>query len=344
MRISRILLVMVCTLTLLVSPSLAKPGGQGDADRDFSCADSCHVGESGGQSSATIIIELDRTRVFTGQTISISVKVSGMELSKKGLVGVFLMTPVSNGVGKSIEHSGWTVIQDPNGGSNNFVEKPVLSSSQGATFTWIVRAPSETGMVSIDAAIHHGIDPNPDEIAYQATSGQPLSLEIEPMPDDLPRISADWKPVSNRMIGELMTINLETEDAETVEVEWRVGESGSVQSAEVTQAASGTWSFTLPATTDEANLSWRAMMSNPALEETTPWFTLSSIEPGYDIDEVALFMQSLAFGLLVAAMAIALQRRLVSSSKSPELAKLVSTLPELEDSEPTTPDYGGEMS
>ena len=85
-------------------------------------------------------------------------------------------------------------------------------------------------------------------------------------------------------------------------------------------------------------------MSNPALEETTPWFTLSSIEPGYDIDEVALFMQSLAFGLLVAAMAIALQRRLVSSSKSPELAKLVSTLPELEDSEPTTSDYGGEMS
>ena len=141
-----------------------------------------------------------------------------------------------------------------------------------------------------------------------------------------------------------MTINLETEDAEIVEVEWRVGESGSVQSAEVTQAASGTWSFTLPATTDEANLSWRAMMSNPALEETTPWFTLSSIEPGYDIDEVALFMQSLAFGLLVAAMAIALQRRLVSSSKSPELAKLASTLPELEDSEPTTPDYGGEMS
>ena len=340
MRISRIVLVMLCTLTLMVSPSLAKPGGQGDADRDFSCADSCHVGESGGQSSATIEIELDRDRVFAGQVISISVKVDNMQLSKKGLVGVFLMSPVSNGVGKSITDSGWTVIQDPNGGSNNFVEKPVLSSSQGATFTWIVRVPSEIGSVSIDAAIHHGADPNPDEIAFQATSGQPLSVEIESMPDDLPRLSPEWEPISSRLIGELSTIELETIDVETVEVEWRFEESGSIQHAEVSSGGSGRWSFLLPATTGEANLSWRVKLSNPALEETTPWFTLSSNDPSYDIDEFALFMQAFAFGLLVAAMAIALQRRTFSSSS--ELAQLASTITELDSQEESNPFSGGE--
>jgi len=344
MHPSRFLLVLLCAVTLLVSPSLAKPGGQGDADRDFSCADSCHVGESGGQSSATILIELDRDRVFTGQTISISVKVSGMELSKKGIVGVFLISPVSNGVGKSIEQSGWTVVQDPNGGSNNFVEKPVLSASQGATFTWIVRAPSETGLTNVDAAIHHGADPNPDDIAFQATSGQPLSIEIEPMPENLPRLSEGWEPVSSRMIGEPLTISLDTEDTDDVVVEWRMGDSGSIQNAEVSEGTLGKWSFTLPATTDEANLSWRAKMSNPALEETTPWFTLNSNAPGYDIDEVALVMQSLAFGLLVAAMVIAFQRRLASSTNSPELAKLAAEHPDVTDSDESTSDYGGELS
>ena len=142
---SRLILVFVCILMLSIPPSLAKPGGQGDGDRDFSCADSCHVGNSAVETSASMTMELDRIRVFTEQTISVTVKVSGMELSSKGLVGVFLLSSLSNEVGKSIEDTGWTIIQDPNGGENNYVEKPILSASQGASFTWILRAPSNVG-------------------------------------------------------------------------------------------------------------------------------------------------------------------------------------------------------
>jgi len=56
-------------------------------------------------------------------------------------------------------------------------------------------------------------------------------------------------------------------------------------------------------------LTWRAKLSNPALEEVTPWFTLSSSKPNYDIDERALMIQAIAGGILAAAIAIAMQRR-----------------------------------
>ena len=342
---SRLALVLLCILMLSIPPSLAKPGGQGDGDRDFSCAESCHVGNSGAESSATATIELDRSRVFTGQTISLSVKVSGMELSKKGLVGVFLLSSLSNGAGKSIEDSGWTIVQDPNGGDNNYVEKPVLSASQGATFTWVLRAPDNPNTVFVYTAIHHGSNPNPNDIAYQGSWEEPLTIEIEEMPENLPRLSKDWSPTSSRIIGQTTTIELTTEDADSLSVEWRLGDTGSIQTVDVSEDSEERWSFTLPATTDDSNLSWRAKMSNSALEETTPWFTLSSDEPPYDISESAMFMQALALGILVAAIAMAIQRRLARTQNSPELAQLTTSLPSIidiptSDSTPPLPETG----
>lgn len=331
---SRLTLVLLCILMLSMPPSLAKPGGQGDGDRDFSCAESCHVGNSGAESSATSTIELDRSRVFTGQTISLTVKVSGMELSKKGLVGVFLLSSLSNDVGKSIEDSGWTIVQDPNGGDNNYVEKPVLSASQGATFTWILRAPDNPNTFYVYSAIHHGSDPNPDDVAHQGSWEEPLVIDVEEMPENLPRLSEGWSPTSSRTIGQTTTIDLTTEYTDSVSVEWRSGESGSIQTVDVSEDSEGRWSFTLPATTDDSNLSWRAKMSNSALEETTPWFTISSDESPYDISESAMFMQALALGMLVAAIAMAIQRRLARTETSPELVQLATSLPSMIDIPP----------
>ena len=303
MKASRFLIIIFSGLMIVASPSLAKPGGQGDAERAFSCMDSCHIGSSGAASSATINIELDRERVFTGQLISLTIKTSGMELSKKGLVGVFLLSKE----GSSLDD--WKVVQDPNGGNNNYVEKPVFSSTQGATFTWILQAPDTNGNYSIDAAIHHGADPNPEEYAYLGRLTTPLQIEVEPMPEDLPRFSEGWKPTSSRDLGDETTITIETEDTDDLIVEWRTGSSETILETSLTKQGDGVWSFTLPASSVESNLTWRAKLSNPALEEITPWFTLSSSKPDYDIDELALMIQAIAGGILAAAIAIAMQRR-----------------------------------
>ena len=329
MKLFRFLLILFCAMMLSIAPSMAKPGGQGDADRAFSCIESCHVGTFSAESSATVVLELDRERVFTGQAIAVSVKVTEMQLSKKGLVGVFLGLPVSNDAGDSIEDVGWTIIQDPNGGTNNYVEKPVFSSTQGATYTWTLRAPSDVGTKQIDAAIHHGAQPNPDEFGYSTSATSPLSFEVEPMPENLPRLAEDWQPESKRLVGETSTISVDLEDTDELVIEWRIEETGAIQTATVEKKSSGTWSFELPATTDESNLSWRAKMSNPALEETTPWFTLSSTDPPYVVEETALILQALAFGILAAAIGIAMQRRFAASGKQPELAKLMTELPEM---------------
>lgn len=303
MKSSRLLLIFLFGLMIIASPSLAKSGGQGDAQRAFSCMDSCHIGSSGIDSSATIDIELDRERVFTGQLISLSIKASGMELSKKGLVGVFLLSNDSSPL------DDWKVVQDPNGGNNNYVEKPVFSSTQGATFTWILQAPDTNGTYIIDAAIHHGADPNPDEYAYLGRLTTPLQIEVESMPEDLPRFSDDWKTTSSRDLGDETTIIIETEDTDDLIVEWRTGSSETILEALLIKQGDGIWSFTLPASSVESNLTWRAKLSNPALEEITPWFTLSSNEPDYDIDERGLMIQAIAGGILAAAIAIAMQRR-----------------------------------
>lgn len=294
---------------IVASPSLAKPGGQGDAERAFSCMNSCHLGPSGTDSSATINIELDRERVFTGQLISLSIKTSGMELSKKGLVGVFLLS------NDGAPLADWEVVQDPNGGNNNYVEKPVFSSTQGATFTWTLRAPDTNGNYSIDAAVHHGADPNPDEYAYLGRLTTPLLIEVEPMPEDLPRFSEGWKPISSRDLGDETKIIIETEDTDDLIVEWRTDSSEAILEASLTKQGEGVWFFTLPASSVESNLTWRAKLSNPALEETTPWFTLSSSKPDYDIDERALMIQAIAGGILAAAIAIAMQRRFAYPSQ-----------------------------
>lgn len=313
MKAARFLIIIFSGLMIVVSPSLAKPGGQGDAERAFSCMDSCHLGSSGKDSSATIIIELDRERVFTGQLISLSIKTSGMELSEKGLVGVFLLSKEGSPL------DDWKVVQDPNGGNNNYVEKPVFSSTQGATFTWILQAPDTNGNYSIDAAIHHGADPNPDEYAYLGRLTTPLQIEVEAMPEDLPRFSEGWKPISSRDLGDETTITIETEDTDDLAVEWRTGSSETILEAPLIKQGDGVWLFTLPASSVESNLTWRAKLSNPALEEITPWFTLSSSQPAYDIDEQALMIQAIAGGILAAAIAIAMQRRFAYPSQKGEV-------------------------
>jgi len=303
MKLSRFLAIILFGLMIVSSPSLAKPSGQGDAKRAFSCMDSCHIGPTGTDSSATVNIELDRERVFTSQLLSLSIKTSGMELSKKGLVGVFLLADDGSPL------DDWKVVQDPNGGNNNYVEKPVFSSTQGATFTWILQAPDNNGNYSIDAVIHHGADPNPDEYAYLGRLTTPLLIEVEPMPEDLPRFSDDWKTTSSRDLGDETTIIIETEDTDDLIVEWRTSSSETILEALLTKQGDGIWSFTLPASSVESNLTWRAKLSNPALEEVTPWFTLSSSKPNYDIDERSLMIQAIAGGILAAAIAIAMQRR-----------------------------------
>ena len=112
----KVIVMLLCTF-LIIAPgsSVANPGGNGDADRDYSCGGSCHGDPSLSMASdATIDITLGN-EAFSGQAVAIHVTVSDITTSSNGIIGLFILSSL-NGNSDSPEDHGWNLIQDPNGG------------------------------------------------------------------------------------------------------------------------------------------------------------------------------------------------------------------------------------
>ena len=58
--------------------------------------------------------------IFTGTATAIHVTASGMSLSGNRLLGVFILGS-ANGNDDHPEDHGWSIVQDPNGGTHNYV-------------------------------------------------------------------------------------------------------------------------------------------------------------------------------------------------------------------------------
>ena len=133
------LLALGALALLLMAPtsSIANPGGNGDSSRDYTCGGSCHGDPGLSQpSDGTISIGTDTT-AFSGTVTAVHVSASGMSLSGKRILGVFLLSSL-NGNDDLPSDYGWSVIQDPNGGISNYVET-VVPESGSATLTWVLR-------------------------------------------------------------------------------------------------------------------------------------------------------------------------------------------------------------
>ena len=152
------------------------------------------------------------------------------------------------------------------------------------------------------------------------------------MPENLPRLSADFTPQSERILGVPTELVLQTEFAESVQVQWKV-EGGVVMSAQVNSSGENMWSATIPAALQPTSLQWRAILQGDGPEQTTPWFTLSAEEAGWEVEEFAVYLQAFALLFLIAGAVISLQSRF---SPLPESSKYDQTdlLPQHLDTSP----------
>ena len=120
---SRISIITVIAILLAAGASVANPGGNGDADRDYTCGGSCHGDPAlSTPSDGTVSVSVDST-IFSGTATAVHVTASGMSLSGNRLLGVFLLGS-ADGNGDHPEDHGWSIVQDPNAVSYTHLTLP----------------------------------------------------------------------------------------------------------------------------------------------------------------------------------------------------------------------------
>tara|TARA_B110000093_G_C12971845_1_gene413028 strand:- start:5059 stop:6162 length:1104 start_codon:yes stop_codon:yes gene_type:complete len=302
---SRFLVLSVILVLLLASSSgVANPGGKGDSNRDFTCGGSCHGDPSlSSVSSADIRIDAAST-AFSGTATEISISVSGMELSENNLVGVFLLSS-KNGNDDHPEDHGWQIIQDPNGGTSNYVE--VISENDNSiTVSWVLLAPIDEGTKQIFASIHHGSFYNHDNKAYIGeTDG--LLVSIEPVPENYPRLKEGWVSPDERISGDSSPIIVRTVNTDSLSVFWRLsGESQSHQ-ATVLMIEDQEWEVSLPATLGDTRIEYQIIASKDDFNNQIPWLSMGTSDPYFDGTSLGAKLQSLSFTLIILGFMLSLQ-------------------------------------
>ncbi|RUA31748.1 MAG: hypothetical protein DSY78_05365 [Chloroflexi bacterium] len=312
---SRASVLAVIALLLATSAGVANPGGESDAGRDYTCGGSCHGDPAlSSPSDGTVTISVD-SMAFTGTAIAIHVTASGMSLSGNRLLGVFLLGS-ANGNDDRPEDHGWHILQDPNGGSHNYV-LVVVPPSGSVTLTWVMLAPEHAGMQNLFASIHHGVNPNPNNWAYSAlTMG--YSVDVQPVPENLPGFSFDWTP-EMRVTGDDSPTVIRTKNATSVSVQWMLDGEWVPHDAEAQMVEDDVWAVMLPATIGDTRMQYQVTTSNGEFSIVQPWLTVGTKPPPFDGGIWDARLQSLAFAFLVLAFLVALQTRLSPWEGRPEL-------------------------
>jgi hypothetical protein len=195
------------------------------------------------------------------------------------------------------------------GDTNNYIE--ISMENAPASFyshTWVLRA-DEIGTKTLYVAVQHGdVSGSP----YFGIS-QAFDVEVIPIPENLQRLDPKYSPTTSRDIGESTNLCVETVNASSVEIEWREQSGDSIQVA--TSLEGDCWKATLPASIDANTIEWRAILEGEGPTQTTPWFSLTSIEPRWEASEMALNLQSLAHIVLFFGIVLLLKMPRKDSSE-----------------------------
>jgi hypothetical protein len=301
---------------LLFAPTLgsANPNGVGEGTFDAQCGGACHGDADMNKSSTSVVSVEAPSTAYEGLLTSVSITVEQIETTQTGLLGIFLLSSM-NGAGDTPSDQGWDIVSNSEGGSENYVEVTVNPGQTKRTVTWTLRAPS-MGTYALHGAIHHGGQDGSDAPFFGA-SNTPASVEVQEVPENLPRLDEAFNPPVERSVGDSTTVELTTQFVESLRVEWRVV-GGEPQEAPVTANGGGAWSFDLPPSLQPSVIEWRAHLSGEGPEQTTPWFQLKSEEPRWSVDETTAYVQSIAMLLAFMAGFMALQHRTSPSSKAYE--------------------------
>ncbi|MCJ2670520.1 MAG: hypothetical protein KAS60_00395 [Thermoplasmata archaeon] len=272
-------LLLVC-LGLLTTSLEAYSGGWQDGDTDYNCGTSCHQGGLN-QGAGTIDVVLDTPSVLSGQTLTITVNVTETQLGTDRLVGVFLLSS-KTGSGDHPSSQGWTITQDPNGGTVNYVEKESPGSGETVSFKWTLKAPLAWGDYELFVRVHHGsLAKNP---LWEDHSGS-ISVEVTPLPAGTPEI--DHQAVSLGYIGENTPIEAYVVNATRVVLNWRVAGEIQYNSSEMTnttEVSDGGWKFEgeIPAQSSIAQVEYFIVayheLNGDPIQADTSVYTIS-IEP-----------------------------------------------------------------
>ena len=296
----RVLLVF-CILLSVSTFSQANPGGVGDGIFDMQCGGACHGDSSLNQTSSALIeFEIEGTP-YLEQPISINAVASGSQLSIYDKIGLFLLTDTT-GHSDTPRDAGWEVLSDSNGGTNNYLEGNIDVETNNFSVSWTIK-PTELTTTMFYVSIHHG----GDDVPYFGIS-QGFELEVLPIPENLPRLAADFTPQTSRDLGEETIVKVETEEVSSVLIEWKI--EGSTTTTVIANSSEiGTWEFNVPASNQPSILQWRAILDGEGPSQTTPWFTLVAQEPPFEVDEAAVYLQSFALFIFVIGIVLTLQIR-----------------------------------
>ena len=294
-------LVLLLALSLLVPLHVSgNPGGVGNSLENMQCGGACH-GDANQNATSNLQLSLQPSgTVWVGQPTEITVQISGFDTSHDiDQIGIFLLssTNANNDIPTT---DGWSILSDGMGGSNNYIEYASVDSNV-LTHSWILRA-DDVGEKVLYVSVHHGDNSGTDAGSPFFGVSQAFEITVEAIPENLQRINPEYQPPTSREIGESTTLCLETIAASDVVIEWREP-SGESYQVETTQN-NGCWNAVLPSALSVSTIEWRAILDGEGPQQTTPWFSLASVEPTWEADETALMLQSIAhlvlfFGLVL---------------------------------------------
>ena len=291
--------LIIVSLLLIFSSTIstANPGGEVDSVSSRDCAGSCHSSPStNGQSSAAMMLEAPE-QVYAGLLFDLTSTVGNVEVSSNNMVGFNLLVN-DDGAKDLPSNDGWEIITDPTGGTNNFAQiVDSFSSVSVVERTWTLRAPSEPGSYTLYLAVQHG---TPQGGVAMTGISEPYVVNVSEVPENLPRLSPNWEPPNSRNIGEETSIKIETLFTEKITVEMKNG--GQITTLEVVNGE-----FIIPASINEGVVEWRVIMEGEGPVQTSPWFRLSSTAPGWEVDQLTLYLQG--FGLLLLFLGLVLSFR-----------------------------------
>ena len=298
-----IVLSAIIMLLMATSSGVANPGGKGDSNRDYTCGGSCH-GDPSLSSPSSAVIEVDMPlTAYSSTTTEVSVSISNLDVSDNGLVGIFLLGS-KNGNGDHPEDYGWTIVQDPNGGSSNYVE--VVSSDNQVSVSWVLLVPDEVGSKEIFASIHHGSYYNHDNKAFIGeTDG--IVISIEPIPENYPTLAEGWTSPEERISGDTSTITIRTVNTESLTVNWRLSGESKSHEAVVEMIAEQMWEVSLPATLGDTRIEYQMTATMGDFSNTMPWLSMGTSEPYFDGTSLGANLQSISFALIILSFMISLQ-------------------------------------
>lgn len=294
-------LVVLLALSLLVPLHVSgNPGGVGNGLENMQCGGACH-GDANQNATSNLQLSLQQSgTVWVGQPAEITVQITGFDTSHSiDQIGIFLLSS-TNANGDIPTTDGWSILSDGMGGSNNYIEYASVDSTT-LTHAWILRA-DQIGEKTLYVSVHHGDNSGSDAGSPFFGVSQAFPITVEPIPENLQRINPEYEPPTSREIGQSTNLCLETIATSGVVIEWREPSGQAVQ-LETTQT-NGCWQAELPSALTASTIEWRAILDGEGPQQTTPWFSLTSVEPTWQADETALLLQSIAhlvlfFGLVL---------------------------------------------